>query len=82
MSQSFSIELHDYDAELLSNEAGVDGVNPEQFATSLLSNFLRGRDVDPVAAAAALDADPRAFEAAQLGRDQGRRGETVPLEDL
>jgi len=82
MSQRLSIELDDDDAALLSDEAQDGGVDPQEFASSLLRNFLRGRAVDPDAAAAVLDADPQAFEAAQLGRAQGRRGETVALEQL
>lgn len=82
MSHDLSIKLDEQDAALLSNEAQHDGVDPQEFASSLLRNFLRGRAVDLAAAAAALDADPHAFQAAQLGRAQGRCGDTVPLEQL
>lgn len=82
MDQNLSIKLDEHDAALLSDEAQHDGVDPQEFASSVLRNFLRGRAINPAAAEAALDADPDAFDAAQLGRAQGRRGETVPLEQL
>lgn len=82
MSHDVSIKLDEHEAALLSSEAQRDGVDPQELASSLLRSFLRGRAVDAAAAAAVLDADPHAFDAAQLGRAQGRRGETVPLEQL
>ncbi len=51
-------------------------------ARSLLSNAIEDADPDARDVATLLDGIPGAYERAQLALDQGRRGETVPLEDL
>ncbi len=51
-------------------------------ARSLLSNAIEDADPDARDIATLLDGIPGAYERVQLALDQGRRGETVPLEDL
>lgn len=57
-------------------------VNEGTLARSLLSAALEDADPDARDVSALLDAIPGAYERAQLGRQQVRRGETTPLEDL
>lgn len=57
-------------------------VNPGTLARSLLSTALDEADPDPRTVTALLDSIEGAWERAQQGRGEGRRGEGVPLEDL
>ncbi|HET7046060.1 MAG TPA: hypothetical protein VFI37_14520 [Gaiellaceae bacterium] len=51
-------------------------------ARALLSRAIDESELDSVAMGDLLDGIPGAFERAQLGREQGLRGETVPLDEL
>ena len=51
-------------------------------ARSLLSTAIDEADPDGRQVTDVLDSIPGAWDRAQLGRDQARRGETIPLDDL
>jgi hypothetical protein len=51
-------------------------------ARSLLSHAIDEADVDARHAVDLLDGIPGAFERAQLGREQGRLGQTIGLDEL
>ena len=51
-------------------------------ARSLLSRAIDEADIDAETMVELLNGIPGAPERAKLGREQGRRGETIPLEDL
>jgi hypothetical protein len=51
-------------------------------ARSLLSNALDEADADARHVVELLDGIPGAFERAQLGLEQARSGQTLPLDDL
>ena len=51
-------------------------------ARSLLSRAIDEADLDAETMVELLNGIPGALERAKLGREQGRRGETTPLEDL
>ena len=57
-------------------------VSPGTLARSLLSTALDESDPDPRAVTALLDGIAGAWERAQLGLEESRRGEGVPLEEL
>lgn len=82
MSRTLLVDLSDEDDALLSTEARGGGVDPEELARSLLHAGLQSLRVDPAALARELDEDPGAFDAIQRSREQGRRGETIPLSEL
>jgi hypothetical protein len=51
-------------------------------ARSLLSRAIDEADIDSRSMVELLDGIPGAFERAQLGREQARAGDTIPLDDL
>lgn len=51
-------------------------------ARSLLSRAIDEADVDPDSMVELLDGIPGALERAQLGREQGRAGKTISLDEL
>jgi hypothetical protein len=51
-------------------------------ARSLLSRAIDEADLDGSGMAELLNGIPGALERARLGREQGRRGETLPLDEL
>lgn len=51
-------------------------------ARSLLSRAIDEAEIDAASVVDLLNGIPGALERAQLGREQGRRGETVPLGSL
>jgi hypothetical protein len=51
-------------------------------ARSLLSSALDEADPDPRNVTALLDGIPGALDRAKLGLEQGRTGDTVPLDEL
>jgi hypothetical protein len=57
-------------------------VNPGTLARSLLSTALDEADPEPRDVTALLDGIDGARERAQLGLEEDRRGEGIPLEDL
>ena len=69
-------------AEKLSRMAEQAYVQEGTLARSLLSRAIDEADVDGRSMAELLNGIPGALERAQLGREQGRSGETIPLEEL
>jgi hypothetical protein len=57
-------------------------VNPGTLARALLSTALDEADPEPRDVTALLDGIDGAWERAQLGLEEDRRGEGIPLEDL
>jgi hypothetical protein len=51
-------------------------------ARSLLSRAIDEADIDGPGMVELLNGIPGALERAELGREQGRRGETIPLDHL
>jgi hypothetical protein len=82
MSRRLTLDIEDDDGAELDRLAEGQRTDPEAFARSLLTQLLRAQRYDSRTATELLDGIPGAFEAAQLGREQGRRGETIPLAEL
>jgi len=82
MSRRLTIDIEDDDGVELDRLAEGQRTDAEAFARSLLTQLLRAQRYDSRTATELLDGIPGAFEAAQLGREQGRRGETIPLAEL
>jgi predicted transcriptional regulator len=80
--ERLNITLEDEQAEKLSRLAERMHVQPGTIARSLLSSALDEADADARNVVALLDAIPGAYERAQLGLEQAKAGETVPLADL
>jgi hypothetical protein len=57
-------------------------VTEDVFAGRLLARAIDESDADPASIAHLLDGIPGAYERALSGREQGRRGETIPLDEL
>lgn len=69
-------------AEKLARLAERIHVQEGTLARSLLSTALDEADLDARTVTDVLDGIPGAWERAQLGREQGRRGDTRSLDDL
>jgi predicted transcriptional regulator len=69
-------------AARLSRLAERTHVQEGTLARSLLSNAIEDADPDARDVTALLDGIPGAYERAELGLEQARRGETILLEDL
>lgn len=69
-------------AEKLSRMAEQAYTHEGTLARSLLSRAIDEADLDARTMVELLNGIPGALERATLGREQGRRGETIPLEDL
>jgi hypothetical protein len=69
-------------AEKLSRMAEQAYTQEGTLARSLLSRAIDEADLDGPSMVELLNGIPGALERAQLGREQGRRGETIPLDDL
>jgi predicted transcriptional regulator len=80
--ERLNITLDDEQAEKLSRLAERMHVQPGTIARSLLSSALDEADVDARNVVALLDAMPGAYQRAQLGLEQARAGETIPLSEL
>ena len=77
-----NVTLDDESAAKLRRLAEQTRVQEGTLARSLLAHALDQTDADPRHIGDLLDAVPGAFERAQLGLEQARRGETVSLDDL
>ena len=77
-----NVTLDDAYAAKLQRLAEQTHVQEGTLARSLLSYALDETDADARHVGQLLDAIPGAFERAQLGLEQARRGETVPLDEL
>ena len=80
--ERLNITLDDEQAEKLLRLAERVHVQPGTVARSLLSSALDEADPDARNVAELLDGIPGAYERAQLGIQQAKTGETVPLDEL
>jgi hypothetical protein len=79
---NLNITLGEAQAAKLRRLAEQTNVREDSLAGSLLAHALDEMDADPVHVANVLDSVPGVFDRAQRGREQGRRGNTVPLDQL
>jgi len=77
-----NVALDEERALKLQRLAERTNVNPGTLARSLLSTALDEADPEPRDVTALLDGIDGAWERAQRGREEDRRGEGIPLEDL
>jgi len=82
VSRRISLELEDDAAAELDRLAEADHAEPEQYAASLLTHLVRGRQLDSHSATELLRAMPGALEDAREGSAQARRGEITPLDAI
>lgn len=80
--ERINISLDDEHAERLNRLAARIHVQPGTVARSLLATALEDADGDPRNIVALLDGLPDAFARAQLGLEQARRAETIPIDEL
>jgi hypothetical protein len=81
-SHRLNVTLDAEHAARLSRLAERTHIQEGTLARSLLSSAIEDADPDARDVAALLDGVPGAYERAQLGLEQARRGETIALEDL
>lgn len=77
-----NVTLGDAHAAKLRRLAEQTNVQEGTLARSLLAHALDETDADARHIGDLLDAIPGAFDRAQLGLEQARRGETIPLHEL
>ena len=77
-----NVTLDPEHAVKLSRLAEQAYVQEGTLARSLLSRAIDEADLDGGTMVELLNGIPGALERAQLGREQGRRAETIPLDDL
>ncbi len=77
-----NVTLGEEHAAKLRRLADQTNVQEGTLARSLLTRAIDETDVDARHVGDLLDAIPGAFERAQLGLEQARRGETVELDEL
>ena len=77
-----NVTLDPEHAEKLKRMAEQAYTQEGTLARSLLSRAIDEADVDSRTMVELLNGIPGALERAKLGREQGRRGEIIPLEDL
>lgn len=77
-----NVTLDPEHAAKLSRLADQAYVQEGTLARSLLTRAIDEADLDGGSMVELLNGIPGALERAQLGREQGRRGETIPLEEL
>jgi hypothetical protein len=77
-----NVTLDDEHATKLARLAERTHVQEGTLARSLLSQAIDEADLDPRDVVELLDGIPGAFERAQLGLDQARSGNTIPLDEL
>ncbi|MGZ4353982.1 MAG: hypothetical protein ACXVZ4_10585 [Gaiellaceae bacterium] len=82
MSSRINVTLDDEHAVKLRRLAERTHTNEGTIARSLLMSALDETDPDPKNVTALLDGIDGAFERAHQGREQGRAGAGIPLEDL
>jgi hypothetical protein len=80
--ERINVTLDARHAEKLAIMAERMHVQPGTIARSLLSTAIDEADPDAKNIVALLDAIPGARERAELGLQQARAGETVPLDEL
>ncbi len=77
-----NVTLGEAHAAKLRRLSEQTNVQEGTLARSLRAHALDETDADPRHVAELLDAIPGAFDRAQLGLEQARRGETIPLDQL
>jgi hypothetical protein len=77
-----NVTLDPEHAEKLSRMAEQAYTQEGTLARSLLSRAIDEADIDADTMVELLNGIPGALERAKLGREQGRRGESIPLEEL
>ena len=82
MATRVNVTLDEEYAEKLRRLAEQTYMQEGTLARSLLSRALDEADVDAATMVELLDGIPGALERARLGREQARRGETIPLDEL
>lgn len=82
MATRVNVTLDDEYGEKLRRLAEQAYVQEGTLARSLLSRALDEADTDSATMTQLLDGIPGALERAKLGREQARRGETIPLDKL
>jgi hypothetical protein len=82
VERRLNITLDGEHAEKLSRLAERMHVQPGTVARSLLSLALDEADPDARNVVELLDGIPGAYERAELGLEQARAGQTVPLDEL
>jgi len=81
-STRLNVTLDPEQAEKLSRLARQSYTQEGTLARSLLSRAIDDADIDGRTMVDVLNGIPGALERAQLGREQGRRGESIPLDEL
>lgn len=81
-STRLNVTLDAEHAEKLTRMAEQAYTQEGTLARSLLARAIDEADPDGRSMVELLNGIPGALERAQLGRQQGRRGETIPLEEL
>lgn len=81
-TQRLNITLDDEHAGKLARLADRVHVNEGTLARSLLSSAIDDADPDADTVVAVLDGIDKAWERAQLGRQQATARDTIALEDL
>ena len=82
MATRVNVTLDEEYAEKLRRLAEQTYMQEGTLARSLLSRALDEADVDAATMVELLDGIPGALVRARLGREQARRGETIPLDEL
>jgi hypothetical protein len=80
--ERLNITLDHEQAEKLARLADRMHVQPGTIARSLLSTALDEADPDARNVAELLDGIPGAYERAQIGLEQARSGQTIPIDQL
>ena len=81
-SARLNVTLDPEHAEKLGRMAEQAYTQEGTLARSLLSRAIDEADLDSDSMVDLLDGIPGALERARLGREQGRGGKTIPLDDL
>ena len=81
-STRLNVTLDPDHAEKLTRMAEQAYTQEGTLARSLLARAIDEADLDGGTMVELLNGIPGALERARLGREQGRRGETIPLEEL
>lgn len=80
--ERLNITLDDDQAEKLARLAERMHVQPGTVARSLLSTAIDDADPDPRNIVTVLDSIDGAWDRVQLGAEQARSGQTIPLDAL
>lgn len=81
-STRLNVTLDPEQAEKLTRMAEQTYIQEGTLARSLLSRAIDEADIDAATMVELLNGIPGALERAKLGREQGRAGQTIPLDRL